>query len=1125
MAKFKGSKGNDNITGTSADDHITGNSGNDVLAGDGANDHLIGNHGDDDLSGGAGNDRLKGNAGDDTLRGNAGDDELKAGAADDSLLYNMAANVGAQDVYDGGSGHDSLTLEFTREEWFRADVQDDIARFLQFIADHTDPETGQADGERFTFESTGLTVRKIEELKVTVDGVELDPADDPVVAVDDAPAATAGEHDTVSGNVLDNDSVADLVREVRLVSGPAAGEGTVTLDAAGNYTYDPGTDFNALAVGETATASFIYEVEDADGDTDQATVTITITGTNDAPSVTGAVTGGATEDDAGFSVDLLAGATDPDTSDVLNVSGLTSTGGDASGVTVSIDGNSLDVAPGAYNHLAVGESEIITYEYLVDDGNGGTVPQTATITITGENDAPVVSIEPGPVNLVSNGSFESGPAGVGDFTQLNAPSSAIPDWDVLTHSIDYIDALWEAADGDHSIDLSGGAAGGLSQTIATTAGATYTVTFDLAGNPEQGETVKNMHVEADSGVVGAVDSTDYTFDVTSTTASDMGWTGQTFTFTAESSETTLSFVSDEAGVSGAALDNVVMTRVGSDLFATEDAPIAISGVAISDVDAGASDIFTVTLEVGNGALTVSGSVAGGVTGGGVSGNGSGTVVLTGTLAAINTTLADAAGLTYLGDLDFFGADALTVTADDGFSGIDANTIGITVDAVNDAPDLTFTGPAAVNLVSNGSLEAGSTGLLVGGSTAITDWTVTGHSVDYGSFWEAADGTRSIDMNGDAPGGIEQTIDTVAGGTYQVTFGLAGNRHDAPDEKLMHVEVDGTSAGAFSFTTTGGGGAAMGWSSQSFTFTADDASTLLSFISDETAGQPGDVRDGPALDDIVVTRVGADFFVDEDAPVTITGLAVSDIDAGASDISVTLAAGNGDLTVSDGVAGGLTALDISDNGTGTVVLTGTLDAINATLADAAGVVYQGDADFFGADTLGVTVDDLGNTGGGSLTDAEAISIIVDPVDEPAPVAPVDYAGVLAAGTTEAGQVSSSGGPSSPSTSDSDYWLFEATAGSTITIDVDRTEASLDPAMWIFEGVVDPADLGAFIDPSDPGFVGFADDNDPSAVSGPFGDPSFSFTAPADGTYTAIVTDFASGSDGGDGVYDYTIEYLL
>ncbi|MDP7215292.1 MAG: cadherin-like domain-containing protein, partial [Rhodospirillales bacterium] len=115
---------------------------------------------------------------------------------------------------------------------------------------------------------------------------------------------------------------------------------------------------------------------------------------NEAPTVSGEVSAASSEDAAGFTVDLLAGASDADSSDALNVANLSVTGGDASGVTVV--GNSLTVDPNAYNSLAVGESEVITYSYDIIDGHtGGTVSQTATITVTGTNDAPVLTANTG----------------------------------------------------------------------------------------------------------------------------------------------------------------------------------------------------------------------------------------------------------------------------------------------------------------------------------------------------------------------------------------------------------------------------------------------------------------------------------------------------------------------------------------------------------------------------------------------------------------------------------------------------------------------------------------------------------------------------------------------------------
>src|SRR5450631_2855770 len=92
------------------------------------------------------------------------------------------------------------------------------------------------------------------------------------------------------------------------------------------------------------------------------------------------------------------------------------------------------------------------------------------------------------------------------------------------------------------------------------------------------------------------------------------------------------------------------------------------------------------------------------------------------------------------------------------------------------------GSAAVNLVTNGSFEngtgdAGFGGFttLGGGATNITGWTVTGGSIDWiHGYWPAADGTHSIDLNGNSVGGMEQTISTVAGQGYKMTFWISGN---------------------------------------------------------------------------------------------------------------------------------------------------------------------------------------------------------------------------------------------------------------------------------------------------------------------------------------------------------------
>ena len=161
---------------------------------------------------------------------------------------------------------------------------------------------------------------------------------------------------------------------------PVSAGSIIAAADLGSLAFAPNLNFNGQS-------SFDYSASDGtEFSATSATVTLDVLPVNDAPTVSGPVAITSDEDTAAVNVNLLAGASDVDTGNTLNVANLMLTGGDDSGVTVN--GNSLDVDPSAYNHLAVGETEVISYAYDVDDGNGGSVPQTATITIEGRNDAP-----------------------------------------------------------------------------------------------------------------------------------------------------------------------------------------------------------------------------------------------------------------------------------------------------------------------------------------------------------------------------------------------------------------------------------------------------------------------------------------------------------------------------------------------------------------------------------------------------------------------------------------------------------------------------------------------------------------------------------------------------------------
>jgi choice-of-anchor C domain-containing protein len=158
-----------------------------------------------------------------------------------------------------------------------------------------------------------------------------------------------------------------------------------------------------------------------------------------------------------------------------------------------------------------------------------------------------------------NGSFEVGALlNPGTFDTLYAGSTELSGWTVLSGSIDFIGAYWAAAAGSQSIDMDGLSPGAISQTFDTVVGKTYTVLFDIAGNPDPSQSgyvstqPKSLLVSA-AGLSGT-----YSFDSTNTTKANMGWIEESFSFVATGDLTTLTFASLDAYNSafGIALDNV-----------------------------------------------------------------------------------------------------------------------------------------------------------------------------------------------------------------------------------------------------------------------------------------------------------------------------------------------------------------------------------------------------------------------------------------------------------------------------------------------------------------------------------------------------------------------------------------
>ena len=177
--------------------------------------------------------------------------------------------------------------------------------------------------------------------------------------------------------------------------------------------------------------------------------------------------------------------------------------------------------------------------------------------------------------------------------------------------------------------------------------------------------------------------------------------------------------------------------------------------------------------------------------------------------------------------------------------------------------LGFIGTASANLVANGSFELGIdpglfTDVAAPNCVSITAWCVSAGHVDYvGTQWVAADGDRSIDMDGsvgpstDLDGTIEQNLATNAGTMYEVRFALAGNPGD-PVIKGLEVTA-GTTVVVFHFDSTNSTFADMGWVDQSFLFTANSSTTRLAFRS-LTEDEGGTPSAGATIDNVRVEAV-------------------------------------------------------------------------------------------------------------------------------------------------------------------------------------------------------------------------------------------------------------------------------
>ncbi|MDX1407871.1 MAG: LamG-like jellyroll fold domain-containing protein, partial [Saprospiraceae bacterium] len=241
-------------------------------------------------------------------------------------------------------------------------------------------------------------------------------------------------------------------------------------------------------------------------------------------------------------------------------------------------------------------------------------------------------------------------------------------------------------------------------------------------------------------------------------------------------------------------DGPVVTVPGAQVV-DEDTSLNISGISVSDAD---DNLDTVALSVSNGTLTV--TLAGGATISSGS-NGSGSLTLSGTVADINLTLAS---LNYQGVANYNGVDTLSVVATDLIAAADAGNVGITVNAVNDAPvanDDSYNVAKDQTLVVN-ALTSNATALDLaaawhldeGSGTSVSDATGTGNDGTLnGASWTTSSRTGNSALSFDGVDDYVQTTSSTLDLSTATSFTLSAWFQTDTTSGAHHILWQGVSS--------------------------------------------------------------------------------------------------------------------------------------------------------------------------------------------------------------------------------------------------------------------------------------------------------------------------------------------
>ncbi|EJM49043.1 VCBS domain-containing protein, partial [Pseudomonas sp. GM48] len=273
-------------------------------------------------------------------------------------------------------------------------------------------KAGESHNEVFSVQvSDGLGGVDTQLVTITVTGSN----DAPVLSFATGNAAGAVQEDTtlsVSGQFSSTDIDHDATATWTIHGASTGTYGSIAVDSNGQWTYTlaNGTDgvasaVQALKAGESHDDVFTVQVSDGLGGVDTQLVTITVTGTNDAPTVTATeVESGAVNEDGTTLASGSFAFGDVDLADHAHVASVSAPSGALGTLVASVSDESTGDAAGsvgwsytlnnsAAQYLAEGQTKTEVFTVTMTDDVGATVTKDVTITLTGTNDRPTLTID------------------------------------------------------------------------------------------------------------------------------------------------------------------------------------------------------------------------------------------------------------------------------------------------------------------------------------------------------------------------------------------------------------------------------------------------------------------------------------------------------------------------------------------------------------------------------------------------------------------------------------------------------------------------------------------------------------------------------------------------------------